>query len=342
MTVSSKQLQNFRFNENIVDTDSLNSAILSIDTDLSSLKKDTVSLKYDVNSINNMTKLEVYPTSAAIPAGTVDDVTGLEYKVEVPAQMTAKFTLKYGDLSNATIDWGDGTASSGSDFTSSSQDQLIVSHEYKAQGRYVVTFIGDFCGIKYVDGYNLVSRIFASDLPISPKMYNVSDLCHNALRLQKVYIPYQFKWPNDMMNFYGMFNGAVNLISFTNMATSPIAKSCDNMFNGCSNLSTVSFDKENIYNMPICYGGRYSTMYYGCSSLVTPLTSLIPPRGFYNAYVYLTGAFGKCSSISGGIGSINNALWDSSTKFNNTNIFSDLPESVRANIPAAWGGTLAS
>ena len=58
--------------------------------------------------LTDYTAFEVYPTNAVISAGTTDEVTGLTYTYDVPADMTHTFQVRSStpeDTCDVVIDW---------------------------------------------------------------------------------------------------------------------------------------------------------------------------------------------------------------------------------------------
>lgn len=221
------------------------------------------------------TALEVHPTDTEISAGTIDEVTGLEYKVAVPAQMTCKFTVRSDGpkaYDGFRIDWGDGTSSTLEDAEKRSGDKATFAHTYSASGRYIVKFYGQIYGFinEKISDYNLISRIWDGDLPIAHGCYCWKQICDGAIRLQKVYIPKSFKWPSENLGLYQSFRNAQNLISFENYAPTPFCHSMQEMFKGCLNMTTCKMEYER-FGIWKSVDGRYSDMFNGCSSLTTPV-----------------------------------------------------------------------
>lgn len=193
---------------------------------------------------NDYTAFEVFPTSAVISAGTVDnqaevgDLLGIEnykgttddkgnyltYSVDVPAQMECVIDIRQHTNSESTliIDWGDGIIESKITPTEidGSETKYKIPHTYTKPGKYIVKVYGDYYQMRScANGKNsIVSRLFESDLPVSSKLLNMSSFCSNglpSLRLLRVNIPeyYSFK---SLINYSGMFGSCENLLEFIN------------------------------------------------------------------------------------------------------------------------------
>ena len=115
--------------------------------------------------LTDYTAFEVYPTNAVISAGTTDEVTGLTYTHDVPADMTHTFQVRSCTpqaTCDVVIDWGDGATSSvakkeytaydTSELASDTEVAYQFQHTYSTPGRYIVKILGrDYFGFRALD-----------------------------------------------------------------------------------------------------------------------------------------------------------------------------------------------
>ena len=301
------------------------------------------------------TAIEVHPTDVEIPAGTIDEVTGLEYKVAVPAQMTCKLTVRSDGPDAYTgfkINWGDGTIEGLPAGADTSKNKLTVEHTYSEPGRYIVKIYGRIFGFinEKISEYNLISRIWDADLPMASTCHSWKQICDGNLRLQKVDIPYTYCWSRANLGLYRAFKNAKNLISFTSHAPTPFCHSMQEMFMGCNNMITCDMEYEG-YGIWKSVDGRYSTMFADCTSLTTKVNRIIPIRGWCTTRLHVEDFFRNCTSLPADVGSenigndIGAVLWKvDGTPYefwDKGDMFKTCSDALRALIPVSFGGTKA-
>lgn len=324
------------------------------------------------------TAFEVFPTTEDIPAGTVDETTGIEYYNEISPWSLFGLELKTKHLqkdSNIIIDWGDGnktdvknTISDNESPTStidkdsmyypsgydSEENEIKIefTHKYKTQGKYTVKIYGNtYWGVraKYDKGFsNLINRIFEKDLPMASCIVNVSSLCRNSLRLQKIEIANYTLFPN-IINISSIFQNCTNLHTAKGFSVygstnkyncfNGIMYGCYSVFSGCTNL------RFSDYTIPIINtntGTTVRTTYYNCSNLSVDVLTLLPQAGFCNHIIDIYHVFRNCNLITcSDYEALGKILWND-TSINWTNInkcFTGCTSLDLSKIPFSWGGT---
>ena len=281
------------------------------------------------------TAVEVYPTNAVIPAGTVDEVTGLTYKFAVPANMKAQFKLRtICELSESDIivDWGDGSRTDIKEVPAAdtawdgNELNVNISHTYAEPGRYIVKFFGKkYFGFGSVE--TIVSRVFASDLPVAKHLNCIGNLAYGSKRLLSVDIP-SYILSAGLYNLNAMFNNNVNLVSATGLRYATW------FFNNCPALENTDFIIPGYLR-----DGGLNTMFKGCSSLAVDISKLFPNSGFVGEGTQSAkDAFRGCVALTGTVPA--DKLWrNTKIKWTDTaNAFSDCSEAIRLQVPVSWGG----
>lgn len=305
---------------------------------------------HNFGAMAEVTKFEVYATNEVITAGTVDSDTGLAYAVDVPAGMTHTFKLR-SDTPQAqqdvSIDWGDGVISNlrsgdydtldDSEFDENGELVYTVSHSYATPGKYIVIISGkSYWGLQTLNSGSILSRIFASDLPIASWVKNLSNAAQYSPKLQKVMIPTGMDFFVNIHNASGLFSNCVNLLSATNFATKfQYTRYVQYMFNGCANMVTCDFRiPQNCIK-----ANAYRSVYYGCAALTANIANLLPERGFDGTNLDITNIFRGCASLTGTVPAA--ILWeDMRIVWQNTaNAFTGCSAAIRAQVPESWGGT---
>ncbi|MBO4646644.1 MAG: putative Ig domain-containing protein [Lentisphaeria bacterium] len=307
---------------------------------------------HDFGAYAEVTKFEVYATDAVIPAGTVDADTGLAYAVDVPAGMTHAFKLRSDTpraAQDVVIDWGDGSSSNlkNGDYDSINDSEwatvrelvYAVSHTYSTPGKYIVTISGKgYWGFQVNSQVaNILSRIFASDLPVASWVVNLASCAANSTKLQSVLIPTGMDFFTHIHNASGIFNGCTNLLSATNFATKfKYTRYVQNMFKGCSHMVTCDFQiPQNCIKK-----NAYVSVFEGCAALTANIADLLPERGFDGVNLDISRCFYGCASLTGTVPA--SILWnDMRVVWTHANTFAGCPAAMLAQIPTSWGGTAA-
>ncbi len=299
------------------------------------------------------TAFEVYATDTEIPAGTVDEVTGLAYSVAVPAGMTHQFGIRTDvGLDRAAeadvfVDWGDGTKETFSDayytvdndWAADGEMSYVMKHTYTAPGRYIVRIFGrDYWGVNQAgsETLNILSRCFDVDLPIAGCVTNLAGFAQYANKLLSIRIP---TGEDLFVNIHNAANVCLqcrNLLSATGFKTKfRYARTVQNFFSGDSNLKTTDFELPAM----ICRTGGYDGVYDSCAELEADIVKLLPTGGFSGKKVSLKRTFNGCGKITGTVPA--KLLWgDTSRIWENTdNTFSECSNAIRSQVPVSWGGT---
>ena len=291
----------------------------------------------------DFTAVEVYPTNAKIAAGTEDEVTGLTYKYDVPANMKAQFKLRtICELaeSDVIVDWGDGSRTYIKDVPAAdtawdgNELNVNISHTYEEPGRYIVKFFGKkYFGFGSVE--TIVSRILAPDLPVAKHLNAIGNLAYASKRLLKVDVP-TYMISAGLFNLNAMFNNNVNLKVATGLRY--IQSSVRNItwfFNNCPALETTDFIMPGYLR-----DGGINRVFNGCSSLVMNIENLFPNSGFMGEGTYSAEkAFNGCVGLTGTVPAAK--LWENTKiKWTNTaDAFIGCSDAIRAQVPVSWGGT---
>ncbi|MBO4647327.1 MAG: hypothetical protein J5806_04145 [Lentisphaeria bacterium] len=308
---------------------------------------------HDFGAYAEVTKFEVYATNAVIPAGTVDSDTGLAYAEDVPAGMSHYFRLRSDTpqaAQDVVIDWGDGTSSSlrngdydsidDSEWASAGELVYNVHHTYATPGKYIVTITGKgYWGFQmgpFTDGgASILSRIFASDLPVASWVCNLANCCKNSTKLQRILIPTGMDMFTNIHNASLIFTGCVNLLSATNFETKfQYTRYVSNMFYGCRNMTTCDFRiPQNSIKT-----NAYRSVFDGCAALNANIADLLPERGFDGVNVDISRCFYGCASLTGTVPA--SILWnDMRVIWTHTNTFAGCSAAILAQVPVSWGGT---
>ena len=288
------------------------------------------------------TAVEVYPTNATIPAGTVDEVTGLTYKFAVPANMKAQFKLRtICELSESDIivDWGDGSRTDIKEVPAAdtawdgNELNVNISHTYTEPGRYIVKFFGKkYFGFGSVE--TIVSRVFASDLPVAKHLNCLGNFAYGSKRLLSVDIP-SYILSAGLYNLNAMFNNNVNLVSATGLRYFQSSiRNATWFFNNCPALENTDFIIPGYLR-----DGGLNTMFKGCSSLAVDISKLFPNSGFVGEGTQsVKDAFRGCVALTGTVPA--DKLWrNTKIKWTDTAYaFADCSEAIRLQVPVSWGG----
>lgn len=322
-----------------------NNSVIEFTNDLSDTK---------LLDLADYTAFEVYPTNAVISAGTIDEVTGLTYTHDVPADMKHTFQVRSStpeDTCDVVIDWGDGTSSSVSkkEYTAYDTSELVsdtevnyqFQHTYSTPGRYIVKIFGhDYFGFRAIDNNagtrSIMSRCLDYDLPIASCVTNLSRAFSCTDKLLKVKIATVNDLYSRINNASYAFAYNSNLISCTNMKTMfQYTRTVLGMFQEDESL------RECDMKLPAIVGeiAGYSEVFFGCSALEVDIANFFPKNGFVGPNVYLDRTFNGCAKLTGTLPA--NMLWKSAhiRWINTRSTFAGCSDAIRAQVPVSWGGT---
>lgn len=316
-------------------------------------------------AINEYSAFELYATNSVISAGTIDEKTGLEYKVNVPAGMIHVFEIRsqhYQHEQNIVIDWGDGSVdevrtaptkaestvgnTNGiyySDMDSEKQCSIFCTHKYTMPGRYIAKIWGNtYWGLRCaVANKNIISRVFDNDLPTYSGCYNFSRLCYNSLKLQQVITPKYHNAIRSIANTTDTFGGCKNLLKaegFSPYLFNSVVRAPCGMFKNCTNLQSTD-----VTLAPVAASKSYNTeMYLNCENLEADLVKLLPELGFANRIVPMNKTFYGCKKLTcSNWDLVASILWEDTSKIwqNTSQCFVGCSDELREHIPYEWGGT---
>lgn len=306
----------------------------------------------------DFTALEVLANDTQIPAGATEylgtglAVGGTGLAVAIPAGMT--HAMKFKTLGGQVIvDWGDGTITTEDD--TEPDGSLTLEHTYSVPGKYLVKVYGGFSRIQTVSGKNLVHRVLDFDLPIAKTHTNLQEFAQNALRLVAVNFNDQMM-ASHIGNLIRTFSGCKNLRKVEKMTRLAVVASCNGLFQDCINMRVCEFACPPVVALADDGGDGYrnvfqSTVQDAQWALSCDLNSLFPTGGFTQEVVDLSNFFyhagtrecyGNITLSAANAEKLAKKLWKSCKKFVGFgDLFLRLPDTVRAYIPYAWGGTMA-
>ena len=184
---------------------------------------------------------------------------------------------------------------------------------------------------------NLISRIFASDLPIASFITNFASMAVGAARLLKVEFPHSTKPFSSVWNWSSCFNECANVVSITGFED--IKPRGDAIYDGfmaaCGNLTTTDFViPASITDIPNIFAGD--------TKLVCDINDLIPKQGFSSSNIYIRAPFRSLTSMSGTVPA--DKLWGDKYinwifKHSSDRPFLYCSSEIRAQVPTSWGGT---
>lgn len=310
----------------------------------------------------------MFPNDTQIAAGTTDSYTQLEYKVDIPVQMTEMFSVRSAqslEQQNVIIDWGDNTVTVLKDQVSVETQDLIATtddgvyqsveddreyehfcwHKYAAPGKYIVKVYGNtYWGLrnKSHSQYNLISRLFDHDLPLAKCCVNISHIGYHALRLQKL-SPQPYFNMTFIENMAFAFDGCTNLLEVKNFEKlpsmcNPVA--VNNVFANCTNLTTSDM---RLHPSATRYKNNWESFYKNCSNLAVDVLNLLPANGFSGKYVSAPEIFQNCAKLTcSDYNKLANILWNDGHIIwsNPARVFTGCSSLNLAKIPKSWGGTM--
>lgn len=298
---------------------------------------------------DDYTAFEVMPNKVDIAVGDIDDVTGLEYSVAIPACTIHKMQIRSAQPANicdVIVDWGDGTIEVINDgkhtFTGSSYE---LAHDYDPKmtsdkQRFIVKIYGrDYWAVRHQSylGYNLMSRVFDIDLPVSSHIANFASMCFGAYRLLSV----NFKnYYHRIENLASLFCKCKNLVSAKGFGTilNNTNGEAGGLFEQCDSLIETDFR----YPAGVTSIGSTFAL---CKKLAMDINDLLPVYGFESKTIEITVPFSNCRALTGeGFG---DKLWNDNTinwivkpTGTTTKTYPFTGSSLIALVPESWGGTL--
>lgn len=304
--------------------------------------------------IGDYSAFEVYAHDTEIPVGELTaphlDYIGQPGDIisqAVPASMTHRFIIRseiQQSEQTTVVDWGDGVVTKLSDIvpqylTDAKEYRFTAEHIYAKNGTYIVKIIGkDYFSFIYGgdETKNLLCRIFDTDLPIAPWIWNVSGICRQAQRLLRVNF-HSHSVGIQATNWSNAFLGDRNLLTVYG-------------FTGYNNHYTVA---TQIFTNARALTGTDFTLcpyprtlaansgcFIKCDKLAVDINKLIPVNGFKSgSTIDLAQVFWGCSNISGTVPA--DLLWNDTTItwVNTGQAFADCSAEIRAQVPVSWGGT---
>ena len=222
---------------------------------------------------------------------------------------------------NATIDWGDGGATS----SITAYNDADLAHSYATAGQYTITITGTFPNISFSNG---------GDRLLVDEVVDLGDV--GWLRLDNAFFGCSNMTAFDVgtadtssvTDMFRMFLGCSSLISLdvSGFDTSSVTF-MSYMFLGCSSLTSLDvsgFDTSNVTNMAF--------MFYNCSSLTS-----LDVSGFDTSSVTtMSQMFHSCSSLTG----LQISGWDVSSVTDGTNFLLNANNALSTqeynNILRAW------
>lgn len=295
---------------------------------------------------------EVMPNKEEIPAGTVDEVTGLTYTRAVPACTVHKMTLRSAqepEDCDVVIDWGDGTVQAIKEgyYTAHTVGKSYeVEHDYApsmsvAAQRFVVKIRGKnyytFRHNLYKDN-NLISRIFDAEFPMASHVLNFASMVYSADRLLKVHFPHSTVPFSDVWNWSSCFNECPNVVSITGFED--MMPRGDAEYSGfmaaCANLVTTDF----VFPASIA---KIPNMFSGDINLERDINAFFPKQGFSSSNILIRAPFNACKKLTGTVPA--DKLWNDphiTWKWEHAKDrpFSNCLANIKEQVPVSWGGTL--
>ena len=259
-------------------------------------------------------------------------------------------TIKELKESDIVIDWGDGSSSVLSkdevmNFSYDAEENestTTVRHIYSKAGKYIIKIFGkNYFGYSSWQGansnehkqYNLMCRIFDSDLPTASHLTNMSSAASFAQRLLKVNIPSYYKFPCVENSSYLFYASAVTEVvglknRFWNVATN------SNIFDSCTQLENTDFMFP-----ALTARGTYRKSFTKCYKLKTPVSKMFFAGGIVTGKIDVSQLFDECSSLPAE--DLSEYFWnnDKVEWINTSKAFTKCSDELRAKVPASWGGT---
>ena len=301
----------------------------------------------NVSKGDDYTAFEVYPNDTIIPVGESEILGGFVTEA-IPVQMTHRMYIRSFHApteQDVVVDWGDGTTATLNQFIlgenvsdSTGEYRYTLEHTYTESKKYIVKIYGRRYWAILPDksnvatcGYNLMSRVFDTDLPIASHLYNLSSFCYGAIRLLNVDV---LKGNFNSLNVQNMsytFCQCRNMLSASGFYYNDNINAEGNVFENCWALQYTDYQLHSTGGKPLCF--------HRCKKLAVPIENLLP-RSFNDKSVNMDRCFNECGFLTGTIPA--NKLWeDTDVVFTNTSqCFRKTPVDLKAQAPVSWGGTL--
>jgi len=283
--------------------------------------------------------------------------------------------------SDVVVDWGDGTKSymkngktqsaRGNGFYDNNEyvddwedSHYMFSHTYEQSGSYYVKITGkDYWGIrhyyadlkdatgaaKYPDvsissmaPYNLVYECLGHDTPIAKCVKNLASFMNcNCRLLHVMWTEINQSVMTDVCNFVLAFSNCRNLVSLRGAYFAGY---------GLTGNQDLGMSIQNCKSLEIFVGSlpAYCTnpsglrsVFNGCTKLRANIASILPSGGFVNRRFSANKIFNGCAALTGTVPA--ELLWgDAGITWSDTSqAFAGCSAAIRAQVPEAWGGTLA-
>lgn len=296
---------------------------------------------------------EVYAHDEDIPVGELSaphlDYIGREGDMisqAVPASMTHTFIIRtrnYQEDQNVVVDWGDGSTTAlvnVEPLVLTGECRFTVSHTYEKVGTYIVKIFGTTY-FSFMFGNNetnnLLCRIFDTDLPLAPWIWNVSGMCRQAQRLLRVEF-YSHAVGRQAVNWANAFLGCRNLLTvygfdqYFNHYTA-----CTQIFTNARALKATDFT---LCSHPKILNAN-ANAFTKCEKLQMDISRLIPVNGFKSgSTIDLSQTFMGDVLLTGTVPA--KYLWEDTTIewVNTEKTFEGCSAEIRAQVPVSWGGTM--
>lgn len=333
--------------------DDLERQIGGIGDDVSGINEQTDKTAKAVRELD-CSAFEVYAHDTSIPVGELTaphlnyigrpgDIIGRT----VPASMTHCFIIRsevQQSEQNTVVDWGDGDVTELRNIepqylADAHEYRFTVEHTYAKNGTYIVKIIGrDYYSFMYGgdEKKNLLCRIFDTDLPIAPWIWNVSSMCNRSQRLLRVNF-HSHPIAIQAINWSNAFLGSRNLFTvygFTRYNNHYTVAT--QIFTGARELTDTDF---RLCSYPRALNAN-SGCFRNCVKLAANINDLIPVNGFKSgSTIDVANIFGGAGLLYGTVPA--DLLWNDTTItwVNTEQAFADCSAEIRAQVPVSWGGT---
>lgn len=293
---------------------------------------------------------------ASLESDELRSNAAFDYNIE--ASMIHEFTLRSKQLPNemdVVVDWGDGTVEKcattyiGTDGIvcgslvggplrgSVGNYMYMMRHEYATEGIHTVKIYGKnyFAIIPNKSHQNITCSALSENLPVASHINNFSSFCYAAKMMVYVNV-YNCGFNAQVQNASNMFYYCLNLKKAVGFTAYSNMKHCGGIFGNCyalqhTNLTLPSFDVT----------GSNREAFYRCWALADDINDLLPSVGFIsNEPIQMLSTFYECKSLTGTVPV--DKLWgNTKVSFRDTSdCFSGCHESILAQVPESWGGTL--
>ena len=187
--------------------------------------------------------------------------------------------------------------------------------------------------------YNLISRVFEEDLPISSCLQNLSSFCISCeMESNKTYSKmFYVKVPYNYFNHYIFnisyifeYNYNLKFVSGFNSSFLEHATAIRSFYN-CQQMTDLE------YYLPI--DATFNNIFNRCLNLTINISNLFNKKYFQKINLNVDYAFYNCKKLTGTVPA--KLLWnDKNIDFENTtNCFKNCSDNIVAQVPISWGGT---